>query len=235
MQDWDTRIKNLKADIEIARQKYVVPFSKSQSNVPPIAKEVNQAPDPITPSLDNNVQNSSEKLYENKDPSSSLDLLNKTNEFSPASDTGLTQEITNKIDNQLENSASTDTAPTVDVNEAVASADTAPTVDVNEAVASADTAPTVDTVEDLPTEQDSSEGEGKKTELELLEERDENDLSEDEEDRMYELRRLRAQKKMNNEVRETEQEELNKADEEIAHLKTLLKPKPKKLPKGYIA
>ena len=222
MQDWGTRIKNLKADIEIARQKYVVPFSKLQSNVPPIAKEVNQAPNPITPSLDNNVQNSSEKLYENKDPSSSLDLINKRNEVSPASDTGLTQEITNKIDNQLENSASTDAAPTVDVNEVVASADAAPT-------------PTVDILEDLPTEQDSSEGEEKKTELELLEERDENDLSEDEEDRMYELRRLRAQKKMNNEVRETEQEELNKADEEIAHLKTLLKPKPKKLPKGYIA
>ena len=130
MQDWDTRIKNLKADIEIARQKYVVPFSKSQSNVPPIAKEVNQTPNPVTPSLDNNVQNSSEKLYENKDPSSSLDLLNKTNEVSPASDTGLTQEITNKIDNQLENSASTDAAPTVDVKEAVASAHEAPTIQV---------------------------------------------------------------------------------------------------------
>jgi hypothetical protein len=39
---------------------------------------------------------------------------------------------------------------------------------------------------------------------------------------------------MNNEVREAEQEELEKADEEIAHLKTLLKPKPKKLPKGYV-
>ena len=69
----------------------------------------------------------------------------------------------------------------------------------------------------------------------LLEERDENELSEEEEDRMYELRRLRAQKNMNNEVRETEEAELKKADEEIAHLKTLLKPKPKKLPKGYIA
>ena len=79
------------------------------------------------------------------------------------------------------------------------------------------------------------EGEVKKTELELLEERDENELSEEEEDRMYELRRLRAQKNMNNEVRETEEAELKKADEEIAHLKTLLKPKPKKLPKGYIA
>ena len=52
---------------------------------------------------------------------------------------------------------------------------------------------------------------------------------------MYELRRLRAQRNMNNEVREAEQAELKKADEEIAHLKTLLKPKPKKLPKGYIA
>ena len=98
-----------------------------------------------------------------------------------------------------------------------------------------DTPPTVGLVEEPPAEQDGLEGEEKKTELELLEERDENDLSEEEEDRMYELRRLRAQKKMNNEVREAEQEELEKADEEIAHLKTLLKPKPKKLPKGYIA
>ena len=99
-------------------------------------------------------------------------------------------------------------------------------MDVNEAVASAEVS---------KIEEDSLEGEVKKTELELLEERDENDLSEEEEDRMYELRRLRAQKNMNNEVRETEEAELKKADEEIAHLKTLLKPKPKKLPKGYIA
>ena len=31
-----------------------------------------------------------------------------------------------------------------------------------------------------------------------------------------------------------EQAEFKKADEEIAHLKTLLKPKKKKLPKGYV-
>ena len=31
MQDWDTRIKNLKNDIQIARQKYVIPFTKSQA------------------------------------------------------------------------------------------------------------------------------------------------------------------------------------------------------------
>ena len=89
--------------------------------------------------------------------------------------------------------------------------------------------------EDHPKAEENLEGKTKKTELELLEERDENELTEEEEDRMYELRRLRAQKNMNNEVREAEQAELKKADEEIAHLKTLLKPKPKKLPKGYIA
>ena len=265
MQNWDTRIKNLKTDIEIARQKYVVPFIKAETKVPPVSKEVNQNPIPTEPSLDNNVQPGSEKLYENKDPLSSLDLINKSNEVSSGTKVGLTEEITNKIDDQLDTVASADAAPTVDVEEAVASADAAPTVDVEEAVASADAAPTVDVeeavassdtkptvdvneavasedaaptsekVEEPPTVQDSLEGEEKKSELELLEERDENDLSEEEEDRMYELRRLRAQKKMNNEVREAEQEELEKADEEIAHLKTLLKPKPKKLPKGYVA
>ena len=234
MQNWDTRIKNLKTDIEIARQKYVIPFIKAETKVPSVSKEVNQNPIPTEPSLENNVQPSSEKLYENKDPLSSLDLINKSNEVSSDTKVGLTEEITNKIDDQLETVTSADAAPTVDVNEAVASEDTPPTVDVNEAVASEDTPPTVDLVQEPPAEQDGLEGEEKKTELELLEERDENDLSEEEEDRMYELRRLRAQKKMNNEVREAEQEELEKADEEIAHLKTLLKPKPKKLPKGYV-
>ena len=250
MQNWDTRIKNLKTDIEIARQKYVIPFIKAETKVPSVSKEVNQNPIPTEPSLENNVQPSSEKLYENKDPLSSLDLINKSNEVSSDTKVGLTEEITNKIDDQLDTVASADALPTVDVNEAVASADALPTVDVKEAVASSDTKPTVDVneavasedaaptsekVEEPPTLQDGLEGEEKKSELELLEERDENDLSEEEEDRMYELRRLRAQKKMNNEVREAEQEDLEKADEEIAHLKTLLKPKPKKLPKGYVA
>ena len=144
MQNWDTRIKNLKTDIEIARQKYVIPFIKAETKVPSVSKEVNQNPIPTEPSLENNVQPSSEKLYENKDPLSSLDLINKSNEVSSDTKVGLTEEITNKIDDQLETVASADVAPTVDVNEAVASADVAPTVDVNEAVASADVAPTVD-------------------------------------------------------------------------------------------
>jgi hypothetical protein len=84
------------------------------------------------------------------------------------------------------------------------------------------------------TQIDNGEDQVKKTELELLEERGEDNLSDEEVDRMYELRLLRSQKKMNNELREQEQEVIKKADDEIAHLKTLLKPKPKKLPKGFV-
>ena len=219
MQDWDTRIKNLKTDIQVAREKYVVPFLNAKPKTPPAPKEVTQTLNPEISAMASNQEAVGEKIYENKDPVSSLDLIDKTNNAEQSQNVGLTEEITNKIDNALEKS------PTIDVNEAVASAE-APTVDVNEAVASEEV---------TKIEEDSIEGEVKKTELELLEERDENELSEEEEDRMYELRRLRAQKNMNNEVRETEEAELKKADEEIAHFKTLLKPKPKKLPKGYIA
>ena len=226
MQDWDTRIKNLKTDIQIAREKYVVPFLNAKPKTPPAPKEVIQTPDPSLGAKVDSEEVVGEKIYENKDPVSSLDLIDKTNNTEKNQNVGLTEEITNKIDSALETSATE--VPTVDINEAIASADEpaeAPTVDINEAIAS---------VDDSKAEE-SLEGEVKKTELELLEERDENELSEEEEDRMYELRRLRAQKNMNNEVREAEQAELKKADEEIAHLKTLLKPKPKKLPKGYIA
>ena len=52
---------------------------------------------------------------------------------------------------------------------------------------------------------------------------------------MYELRRLRAQKAMNNEANQVIQDGLKKADEEIAHLKSQLKPKEKKLPKGFVS
>ena len=244
MQDWDTRIKNLKTDIQIAREKYVVPFLNAKPKTPPAPKEVIQTPNPSLGTMVDNEEVVGEKIYENKDPVSSLDLIDKTNNTEKNQNVGLTEEITNKIDSALETSATE--VPTVDINEAIASADEpaeAPTVDINEAIASADEpaeAPTVDINEAIASADDSKaeeslEGEVKKTELELLEERDENELSEEEEDRMYELRRLRAQKNMNNEVREAEQAELKKADEEIAHLKTLLKPKPKKLPKGYIA
>ena len=261
MRDWDTRINTLKSDIQAAREKYVIPFMKAQPKIVPAQKEVSQtlASNPEENKVEPSVEATAEKLYENKDPSSSLDLIDKTNEAKSENNLGLTEEITNKIDNALEQKKFEDEeAPTVNVEEAVASAEVAPTVNVEEAVASAEEAPTVNveeavtSAEEAPTanieeavtsleeatienkEEDVDANQTKKTELELLEERDEDSLTEEEEDRMYELRRLRAQKRINDEVREEEQAEFKKADEEIAHLKTLLKPKKKKLPKGYV-
>ncbi len=276
MRDWDTRINTLKSDIQAAREKYVIPFMKAKPKPASPQNEVSQ-----TPSVnyeenkdETKVEATTENLYENKDPTSSLDLIEKTNEAKNETNLGLTEEITNKIDNALEQTksdgkeaptvnveeavasaeevptvsveeavASAEEAPTVNVEEAVASAEEAPTVNVEEAVASAEQAPTVNveeavaSAEEAPIEnkeENVDTNQTKKTELELLEERDEDSLTEEEEDRMYELRRLRAQKIINDEVREEEQAEFKKADEEIAHLKTLLKPKKKKLPKGYV-
>ena len=276
MQDWDTRIKNLKNDIQIARQKYVIPFTKSQEKAPetPINARENQNNE--TNSIKESVSETQEKLYVNNDPASSLDLINSKEQNETVISQDTSKENTNgvaateeapKVDinevaateevpaEDIKEVAATEEAPKVDVNE-VAATEEAPTVDVNE-VAATEEAPKVDmnelarkeeaspvdtnevtTKKEEPvtekTQIDNGEDQVKKTELELLEERGEDNLSDEEVDRMYELRLLRSQKNMNNELREQEQEELKKADEEIAHLKTLLKPKPKKLPKGFV-
>jgi hypothetical protein len=290
MQDWDTRIKNLKNDIQIARQKYVIPFTKSQAKAleTPINAKENQNNE--TNTIKESVSESQEKLYVNNDPASSLDLINSKEQSETVISQDAVKENTNEVATieeaptvDINEVATTEEAPTVDVNEVaateevpkvdvneVAATEEAPTVDVNEVaateevpkvdvneVASTEEAPTIDINEVAATEEvpkvdmnelatkeeepvtektqiDNGEDQVKKTELELLEERGEDNLSDEEVDRMYELRLLRSQKKMNNELREQEQEVINKADEEIAHLKTLLKPKPKKLPKGFV-
>jgi hypothetical protein len=318
MQDWDTRIKNLKNDIQIARQKYVIPFTKSQAKAleNPINAKENQNNE--TNTIKESVSESQEKLYVNNDPASSLDLINSKEQSETVISQDAVKENTNEVATieeaptvDINEVATTEEAPTVDVNEVaateeaptvdvneVAATEEAPTVDVNEVaateeapavdvnevaateevpkvdvneVASTEEAPTIDINEVAATEEaptvdvnevaateevpkvdmnelaakeeepvtkktqiDNGEDQVKKTELELLEERGEDNLSDEEVDRMYELRLLRSQKKMNNELREQEQEVIKKADDEIAHLKTLLKPKPKKLPKGFV-
>jgi hypothetical protein len=327
MQDWDTRIKNLKNDIQIARQKYVIPFTKSQAKAleNPINAKENQNNE--TNNIKESVSESQEKLYVNNDPASSLDLINSKEQSETVISQDAVKENTNEVATieeaptvDINEVATTEEAPTVDVNEIaateeaptvdvneVAATEEAPTVDVNEVaateevpkvdvnevasteevpkvdvneVASTEEAPTIDINEVAATEEaptvdvnevaptvdvnevaateevpkvdmnelatkeeepvtektqiDNGEDQVKKTELELLEERGEDNLSDEEVDRMYELRLLRSQKKMNNELREQEQEVIKKADDEIAHLKTLLKPKPKKLPKGFV-
>ena len=226
MRDWDTRINTLKSDIQAAREKYVIPFMKAQPKPAPPQKEVSQTPSqtPEENKVETSAEAKTEKLYENKDPTSSLDLIDKTNEARNETNLGLTEEITNKIDSALEQTKPEEEAPTVNVEEAVASTEEVQKLEEIKV-----------TDENVKEKEDGADkNQNQKSELELLEERDENSLTEEEEDRMYELRRLRAQKRINDEVREEEQAEFKKADEEIAHLKTLLKPKKKKLPKGYV-
>ena len=233
MQDWDTRIKNLKNDIQIARQKYVIPFTKSQAKAPETSINRKENQNNETNSIHESVSESQEKLYVNNDPVSSLDLIKSQEQNETVISQGASKENANEV-------ATTEEAPIVD-NDEVGTTEEAPTVDINE-VAATEGAPKVDIVEVTKKEEpvaektqiDNGEDQVKKTELELLEERGEDNLSDEEVDRMYELRLLRSQKKMNNELREQEQEVIKKADDEIAHLKTLLKPKPKKLPKGFV-
>ena len=262
MQDWDTRIKNLKNDIQIARQKYVIPFTKSQAKAPETSIDAKENQNNETNSIQESVSESQEKLYVNNDPESSLNLINSKEQNETVISQDTSKENTSEV-------AATDEAPRVDINE-VSVTEEAPKVDINEVVTTEEApkvdinkvsvteeAPKVDINEVVATEEvpafdanevttkeeepvgektqiDNGEDQVKKTELELLEERGEDNLSDEEVDRMYELRLLRSQKRMNNELREQEQEVIKKADEEIAHLKTLLKPKPKKLPKGFV-
>ena len=134
MQDWDTRINTLKSDIQAAREKYVIPFMKAQPKPTPPQKEVSQNPsqNPEENKVETSAEATTEKLYENKDPMSSLDLIDKTNEAKNETNLGLTEEITNKIDSALEQTKPEQETPAAKVEEAVASAEEAPTVNGEE-------------------------------------------------------------------------------------------------------
>jgi len=241
MQDWDTRIKNLKNDIQIAREKYVIPFTNVQPKAPVNTETVKENQNNETNSLQQNDPKPQEKLYIDNDLTSSLNSIN-TNEKSevtateeiPTADVNEVAPAEGASTENINEVAATEEIPTVDVNEVLATEETL-TVDANELAAKEEVLSKINLEENIQDNlNDTGESQVKKTELELLEERGEDNLSDEEVDRMYELRLLRSQKNMNNELRQQEQEELQKADEEIAHLKTLLKPKPKKLPKGYV-
>ena len=252
MQDWDSRIKILKTNIQNAREKFVISNLKLKEKSVSAPIESPENTDSIVVNEKKEDNPSGNKIYENKDPLSSIELLKKEDnviddKIKTEVKLGLTEEITNKIDLTLEKEAKSEISlevPKVDVSEAME----VPKVDVSEAME----VPKVDVSEVMEAQEASKEEPKieissdkkldnldevgvKKTELELLEEKNENDLTEDEEDRMYELRRLRAQKAMNKEANQLVEDGLKKADEEIAHLKSQLKPKEKKLPKGFVS
>src|SRR5210317_41757 len=158
MQDWDTRIKNLKNDIQIARQKYVIPFTKSQAKAPETSINTKENQNNETNSIHESGSESQEKLYVNNDPVSSLDLI-KTQE---QNETVISQETSKENTNEvaakeevpaedIKELAATEEAPTVDINE-VAATEEAPKVEINE-VAATEEAPKVDVNEVAATEE----------------------------------------------------------------------------------
>ena len=241
MQDWDSRIKILKTNIQNAREKFVISNLKLKEKSVSAPIESPENTDSIVVNEKKEDNPSGNKIYENKDPLSSIELLKKEDnviddKIKTEVKLGLTEEITNKIDVTLEKEAKSEISsevPKVDVSEAME----VPKVDVSEVMEAQEASkeePKIEISSDKKLDNLDEVG-VKKTELELLEEKNENDLTEDEEDRMYELRRLRAQKAMNKEANQLVEDGLKKADEEIAHLKSQLKPKEKKLPKGFVS
>ena len=230
MQDWDSRIKILKTNIQNAREKFVISNLKLKEKSVSAPIESPENTDSIVVNEKKEDNPSGNKIYENKDPLSSLELLNKEGDVvddkpKKEAEVGLTEEIKNKIDITLAKESKSEIS------------EEAPKVDFSEVIETEEALKEETKIEisaDKNIENLDEEG-VKKTELELLEEKNENDLTEDEEDRMYELRRLRAQKAMNKEANESVEADLRKADEETVHLKSQLKPKEKKLPKGYVS
>ena len=107
MQDWDTRIKDLKINIQNAREKFVIPHLKIQKKDVETPIETQETSDPLQVNNVTEVISAENKVYVNKDPLSSMDLLNKAESESKDvsnSETklGLTEEISAKLDNVSE-------------------------------------------------------------------------------------------------------------------------------------
>jgi len=162
MQDWDTRIKNLKNDIQIAREKYVIPFTNVQPKAPINTETVKENQNNETNSLQQNDPKPQEKLYIDNDLTSSLNSIN-TNEESevtateeiPTADVNEVAPVEGTSTENINEVAATEEIPTVDVNEVTATEETT-TLDINE-VAATEEIPTANVNEVEPAEEASTE------------------------------------------------------------------------------
>jgi hypothetical protein len=152
MQDWDTRIKNLKNDIQIAREKYVIPFTNVQPKVPVNTETVKENQNNETNSVQQNDPKPQEKLYIDNDLTSSLNSINTNEESEVERPTVDINEVTASEEMIDANAvAASEEIPTVDINEVTATEET-PTLDINEVVATEEM-PTVDVNEVAATEE----------------------------------------------------------------------------------
>ena len=181
MQNWDLRIENLKANIDQARKKFVLPYLEE---VKVDSKSLSNDSTKETKSLEQqNLETSAEEAPK-------VNAEEAAKEAAPAEKTEETKSETKPSDKEKSN-----------------------------------------TVEDKVEKPKRGKKKGKQVKPDLVTEEllqleaiDENQLTEEQEDRLYELRRIRTQRAMHQEDDESFQDEMKKADKEIKELKAQIKP-----------
>ena len=181
MQNWDLRIENLKANIDQARKKFVLPYLEE---VKVDSKSLSNDSTKETKSLEQqNLETTAEEAPK-------VNAEEAAKEAAPAEKTEETKSETKPSDKEKSN-----------------------------------------TVEDKVEKPKRGKKKGKQVKPDLVTEEllqleaiDENQLTEEQEDRLYELRRIRTQRAMHQEDDESFQDEMKKADKEIKELKAQIKP-----------
>ena len=244
MQDWDSRISELKKNIEAARNRFVIPFLDTKSLEEQVVKEAKSK---------QIANEKSETKVIDKEPEA------KDSKIATDEDTKSIQPSQEEVKKEIKEevgvteTASTEEAEVSEAKEEVKEekVEEVQKLDTDQADAMLDevkseTAPTEEAeVSEAKEEVEEKPKKGRRkkikevkpdilaAELSELEAIKEEDLTEEQEDRLMELRRIKTQRLMHQEVDEQFQSEMKQADDEIKTLKNQLKIKDP-LPKGYV-
>ena len=207
MQNWDLRIENLKANIDQARKKFVLPYLEE---VKVDSKSLSNDSTKETKSLEQqNLETSAEEAPK-------VNAEEAAKEAVPAEKT---------------EEATAEEAPKVNAEEAAKEAAPAEKTEETKSETKPSDKEKPNRVEDKVEKPKRGKKKGKQVKPDLVTEEllqleaiDENQLTEEQEDRLYELRRIRTQRAMHQEDDESFQDEMKKADKEIKELKAQIKP-----------
>ena len=197
MRDWDTRISELKKNIEAARNRFVIPFLDSKYLEEQVVKDIKSKPTvnekSETKEIDKNEETKDSKKTTDKD----------TQSIQPSQEEAEVIKAKEEVKDEVEAAES----PPEKVKEKTKKGRKKKIKEVKPDILA--------------------------NELTKLEAIKEEDLTEEQEDRLMELRRIKTQRLMHQEADDQFQSEMKQADDEIKTLKSQLKIKDP-LPKGYV-
>ena len=219
MRDWDTRISELKKNIEAARNRFVIPFLDTKYLKEQVVKDIKSKPTV-------NEKSEIKEIDKNEETKDSKKTTDKDTQSVQPSQEEQVIEAKEEVKDEIEVAE----APSEEVEIIRAKEE------VKDEVEAAESPP--EKVKEKP-----KKGRKKKikevkpdilaNELSKLEAIKEEDLTEEQEDRLMELRRIKTQRLMHQEADDQFQSEMKQADDEIKTLKSQLKIKDP-LPKGYV-